>query len=38
MLAVGLLVISVFVVSRLREPGQVRLKAEVPAAVPIEQP
>jgi MFS family permease len=38
MLAVGLLVISVFVVSRLREPGQVKLAADVPAAVPVEQP
>jgi MFS family permease len=42
MLAVGLLVISVLVVSRLREPGQVRLRAavpaEAPATVPIEQP
>jgi cyanate permease len=38
MLAVGLLAISVFVVSRLREPGRVKLEAEVQAAVPIEQP
>jgi MFS family permease len=38
MLAVGLLVISVFVVSRLREPGRVAREEEGVAPVPVEQP
>jgi len=38
MLAVGLLVISVFVVSRLGEPGRAPRDAEIAAPVPLEQP
>ena len=38
MLAVGLLVISVFVISRLKDPGSVPREAEAAAPVPLEQP
>jgi hypothetical protein len=37
-LAVGLLVISVFVIGRLKDPGRAPRDAEIAAPVPLEQP